>query len=350
MKYGLDSVAPLIDRGRADVAALARVSGLLYMSGALLVMLSLVLPHPIGAFEGGLMAIAVIAALWGALIFRYATLVEPWMIHALLMCATALVSLCVYFSGLAAGIYSLMFIWVIVVAACAASRVGLLLQTAWILATYGAALIALEGASAGFSAITRFAVTGFALSVAGAAVSSLVEGRRAAEEGLHREIESRKQLQRELEHLANHDPLTGVANRRQLEQHLERVLESARRTGAPLCLVALDLDSFKAFNDSHGHAAGDRLLKASTSAWLAVLRNVDVITRLGGDEFLVVLPDCPLDVANRIADRLVAAMPNGESCSIGVVCWQRDETADELLHAADSALYEAKAARRGTLV
>jgi uncharacterized membrane protein YccC len=140
----------------------------------------------------------------------------------------------VYFSGLAAGIYSLMFIWVIVVAACAASRVGLLLQTAWILATYGAALIALEGASAGFSAITRFAVTGFALSVAGAAVSSLVEGRRAAEEGLHREIESRKQLQRELEHLANHDPLTGVANRRQLEQHLARTGSSLRcRTVSP---------------------------------------------------------------------------------------------------------------------
>jgi diguanylate cyclase (GGDEF)-like protein len=226
--------------------------------------------------------------------------------------------------------------------------VGLILQTAWLLISYGLALFALEADGSGFSSVTRFVITCFALAVAGVAVSALVEGRRTAEAGLHREIASRRELQRELEHLANHDPLTGVANRRQLPRHLERLLESARQTGEPLCLIALDLDRFKAFNDRNGHAAGDRLLKASTSAWISVLRSADMITRLGGDEFLVVLPDCPAGNARRIAKRLASAMPGGETCSFGVVCWH-GQTADELLHAADTALYEAKSAHQATL-
>jgi diguanylate cyclase (GGDEF)-like protein len=173
----------------------------------------------------------------------------------------------------------------------------------------------------------------------------LVEGRRNAEAGLHREIEAREALQRELEHLAHHDPLTGLANRRGLEEHLESVLADAARTHAPLCLIALDLDRFKEFNDRQGHAAGDRLLKAASSSWDSVLRAGDLITRMGGDEFLVVLPNCPLDVSSGVAARLRAVVPGGQTCSTGISCWNGTHTADEFLAAADKALYETKEAR-----
>jgi diguanylate cyclase (GGDEF)-like protein len=328
---------------------MARVSGVLYICGAWLVVISLALPHPVSTEEGWLSAVAVTAALCGGLLYRFSGRTRPWMIHLTLCTASVLVSLCVYFSGLAGGVYSVMFVWVVIVAACVTTRFVLAAHIAWILVTYGAALAALQTDNLGYSLVTRFVLTGFALSAAGAAVSWLVEGRRNAEAGLHREIENRKELQQELEHLANHDPLTGVANRRRLADHLETVLADAARTGAPLCLISLDLDGFKNFNDKHGHAAGDRLLKSAASAWNAVLRTEDVITRMGGDEFLVVLPNCPRDVSVRVAYRLREAVPEGQSCSTGITSWNGNDSADEFLLAADEALYRTKGNRNGTV-
>ena len=341
--------APVLDRASADLVLMARVSGVLYACGALLVALSLVLPHPDSAEAIPLFVIVGMALVCGVALYRFPGLVRVWMIHVSLASSAALVSASVYFSGVAAGVYSVMFVWTVIVAACIATRPGLALHVGWIMVTHGAALIALEEQSTGFSLITRFVLTGFALGAAGAAVSWLVEGRRHAEAGLHREIETREKLQRELEHLANHDPLTGVANRRRLEEHLASVLVEADRSGAPLCLIALDLDGFKEFNDEHGHAAGDRLLKAAASGWDSVLRNGDVITRMGGDEFLVVLPNCPIDVSTRIVDRLRAAVPSGQSCSTGISYWNGTDAADDFLLAADKALYRTKEARSVTL-
>ncbi len=293
--------------------------------------------------------IAAVATVSGAALHHFSQRVRPWVIHASLAIGCVLVSTCVYFSGIAAGVYSAMFVWVIIVAACIAPRPELVLHFTWLLFTYGIAMVGLEGRSAAFSPIIRFVLTGFALGAAGAAVSWLVEGRRKAEAGLHREIETREELQRELEHLANHDPLTGVANRRRLEERLPAVLADARRTLRPLSLIALDLDGFKEFNDKHGHAAGDRLLKAATSAWNDLLRPDDLITRMGGDEFLIVLPDCSLDMSIFVADRLCAAVPDGQSCSAGASSWNSEDSADEFLLAADRALYETKDGREATL-
>lgn len=328
---------------------MARVSGVLYICGAWLVVISLALPHPTSAQEEWLSVVAVAAALCGGLLYRFSGMASAWAIHLALIAGSVLISLCVYFSGIAAGVYSVMFVWVVIVAACVASRPALALHIGWILLTYAVALAALHGQAGGYSPVTRFVLTGFALSAAGAAVSWLVEGRRSAEAGLHREIETRKQLQSELEHLANHDPLTGIANRRRLEDHLEAVLADAARTRAPLCLISLDLDGFKTFNDKHGHAAGDRLLKSAASAWISVLRSGDVITRMGGDEFLVVLPDCPLEVSAQVAARLREAVPEGQSCSTGVTTWNGTDSADEFLLAADKALYRTKQKRNATL-
>jgi diguanylate cyclase (GGDEF)-like protein len=343
------SPAPVIDRATSDLALLARVSGVLYVCGSALVVISVALPHPSSVDIVPLYAIAAVAFAAGVGMYWHSRRMREWMLHTVLACASVLVSACVYFSGIAAGVYSAMFVWVVIVAACIASRPALTLHITWLMFTYGIAMVGLEGNSAAFSPVTRFVLTGFALGAAGAAVSWLVEGRRTAEAGLHREIETREKLQRELEHLANHDPLTGVANRRRLEERLPVLIAEADHSGRPLSLIALDLDGFKAFNDRHGHAAGDRLLKGAASAWSTVLREDDLITRMGGDEFLVVLPNCPPGEAKRIALRLRDAVPEGQTCSAGVAFWNGQDSAEDLLLVADKALYETKGRRGGTL-
>jgi len=145
--------------------------------------------------------------------------------------------------------------------------------------------------------------------------------------------------------MARTDPLTGVLNRRVLDQELPRELARAARGGQPLCVALIDLDRFKAYNDRHGHQAGDRLLKAVGAAWSANLRTTDLLVRYGGEEFAVVLPDCGLEDAMAIAERLRTAQPEG-TCSIGVAEWARGETVDELIGRADQALYAAKAGGR----
>jgi diguanylate cyclase (GGDEF)-like protein len=148
-------------------------------------------------------------------------------------------------------------------------------------------------------------------------------------------------LYRQVGRLARTDPLTGVLNRRVWDQELPRELGRAARTGQPLCVGLIDLDRFKAYNDRHGHQAGDRLLKAAGAAWWANLRNTDLLVRYGGEEFAVLLPDCGLEHAMAIAERLRTALPEG-SCSIGIAEWVRGESVDELVRRADQALYAAK--------
>jgi diguanylate cyclase (GGDEF)-like protein len=152
-------------------------------------------------------------------------------------------------------------------------------------------------------------------------------------------------LYREVGRLARTDALTGVPNRRAWDDELPMELARAARSGQPLCAALLDLDHFKAYNDRHGHQAGDRLLKAAAAAWQGRLRKTDLLARYGGEEFAVLLPDCGLGNAMEIAERLRTAQPEG-TCSIGVAAWDGRESAAELVARADQALYAAKAAGR----
>jgi diguanylate cyclase len=136
-----------------------------------------------------------------------------------------------------------------------------------------------------------------------------------------------------------------VANRRAWDDELPRELARAARSGQALCVTLLDLDHFKAYNDRHGHQAGDRLLKAAAAAWQAKLRKTDLLARYGGEEFAVLLPECGLDNAMEIAERLRTAQPEG-TCSIGVAAWDGHEAAAGLVARADRALYAAKEAGR----
>ena len=152
-----------------------------------------------------------------------------------------------------------------------------------------------------------------------------------------------------LETVARTDDLTGLPNRRALQEQLPRELERVRRSGAKLCLAMLDLDHFKAYNDEFGHQAGDRLLKQAAAAWSAQLRASDLLARYGGEEFVLALP-AALERALAVVERLRAATPGGQTCSAGLVCWDPSESMVDLLARADSALYEAKNAGRNRTV
>lgn len=155
-------------------------------------------------------------------------------------------------------------------------------------------------------------------------------------------VVERADLMGRLENLARTDPLTSLANRRALEEALVRELATAERSGEPLSIVMLDFDHFKVYNDARGHQAGDWLLRESAAAWLRELRPSDTLARFGGEEFLAVLPGCPVEQASGIADRLRAAVPAGETVSAGVATWDRVGTMSDLIARADAALYEAK--------
>lgn len=146
-----------------------------------------------------------------------------------------------------------------------------------------------------------------------------------------------------LEAVARTDDLTGLANRRAWEEALPREQARAAREGDTLCVAMLDLDHFKAYNDEHGHPAGDRQLKQVAAAWRDALRPSDLLVRYGGEEFALLLPKCPRADGIEVIERLRTMTPRGQTCSAGVAEWNREETAAELVARADRALYDAKA-------
>jgi len=166
----------------------------------------------------------------------------------------------------------------------------------------------------------------------------------------------RQQLQRERQRaheLAREDPLTGLGNRRALEEALAHESARAARTGETIGVLLIDVDRFKSINDRHGHAAGDACLRAVAGALVGAVRAADSCFRWGGDEFIVLLPATDLAATREAAARAAAAVaerraPDGEplSTSIGCGALRSDMTVDEVFAAADADLLAAKAARR----
>jgi diguanylate cyclase (GGDEF)-like protein len=152
----------------------------------------------------------------------------------------------------------------------------------------------------------------------------------------------RNRLLAELDDLAHTDALTGLANRRGWQAELDGAMARGRRTGEPVSVAIVDIDSFKAINDMHGHPAGDALLVQVAQSWTEVLRQDDVLARIGGDEFAVLMPDCSNAIASVLIGRLQARMPRPYSCSIGLATWDTVEVAALVMGRADNALYNAK--------
>jgi two-component system cell cycle response regulator len=153
-----------------------------------------------------------------------------------------------------------------------------------------------------------------------------------------------------LEALLREDALTGLSNRRAILTQLGGMVSGARRHGHPLSIAILDLDHFKRINDTYGHKTGDEVLVAAAHALATHLRAEDQLGRLGGEEFLILLPDTTAGAAVHVAEKLrleVAAAPSPVpvTVSVGVATWD-GETADDLVQRADDALYAAKDAGR----
>jgi diguanylate cyclase len=165
---------------------------------------------------------------------------------------------------------------------------------------------------------------------------------------------------RDLQHRAMHDPLTGLSNRADFDQRLRTVFGKARDLDRPAAVLAIDLDRFKAVNDTAGHAAGDAVLCKVAAECRLIVRSSDIIARLGGDEFAIILDNCPEERAKDIGQRVLQALNplelewQGSRYSIGAsigVAMNRVDIADSKswLEAADKACYDAKRGGRGRL-
>lgn len=172
---------------------------------------------------------------------------------------------------------------------------------------------------------------------------------------LNEEVSRREELENQLAHQASHDYLTGLANRGLFVEHLENALARAHRGGEPVTVLFVDLDEFKAVNDEFGHEAGDQLLVEVARRLKMCLRPGDVVARIGGDEFTILLenpssPDEAAHVAARIVHSFEVLFRLGEqemrvTASIGTaLSSDTGDSASQLLRGADLAMYQAKRA------
>jgi diguanylate cyclase (GGDEF)-like protein len=173
---------------------------------------------------------------------------------------------------------------------------------------------------------------------------------------------SNLRLRENLREEAIHDILTGVFNRRYLEETLPRELYQAQRRNSPLCIAMLDLDHFKQFNDTFGHSAGDALLREVGQILHVNLRKSDISCRYGGEEFVLVLPDSSLENTRQRMEEICVLVKSLQvwhrnkqlgtiTMSVGVAeSSEHVSTVSELLRAADNALYAAKQAGRDRVV
>lgn len=165
----------------------------------------------------------------------------------------------------------------------------------------------------------------------------------------------------ELERLATTDPLTGIYNRRYFMDYATKEFLRSKRYSHLLCVIQMDIDHFKKINDSHGHAVGDEVLKAFCNNCTEILRQNDVLGRMGGEEFCVILPETEIKGALVVAERFrqtiadLKVSVDGQiisfSVSIGITSLRKDDTnIDAVLRRADEALYLAKNAGRNKVV
>ena len=316
---------------------MGRVAGAIYLVSAVVTVAAILAPHSPQADIAGFWAMAALLGTVAAVLLRWPARLPAWAYQAVMALGSVLVACALYFNGERNGgpaaINEVLYIWIALYSGYFFTRAQMGAQLAGVGVTYAVALVAIHPGPTG---VTRWLIT---VSMVGAA-AWLVHGLKRGNDRLV----ARLGLE------ARRDWLTGVLNRQGFDERLEHELERARRTGLPFSLVMADIDDFKAINDAAGHGAGDRTLAAVGELLRGELRMIDAAARIGGDEFVLLLPATAADGARCAAERLRAAAAgvltgDGSTLriSIGVAEFPADAgTADALLRAADESLYAAK--------
>jgi diguanylate cyclase (GGDEF)-like protein len=316
-----------------------RIGGALMIAGGALAALTVALPPAARHSELVVIACGVAALAIGLTLLVMRRPAPEWALGLTAAFGTVLITLATYEGGPQNGTADneILYVWVCIYAFYFLALPNAVFQLGLVGAAY-AALLGSEGLAAG-DLVTRWLVTVGTLAVGGVIVTRL----RGSVERLVLELRDR----------ARTDSLTGILNRHALEERAVLEFARSRREGRPLALLVLDLDGFKAVNDTLGHAAGDEVLRGIAAVLSEETRRIDAVARVGGDEFVILLPGADAGDATRAAERLHQALrerPSGAAppltASIGVAVGPGEgDSLDELWLAADRSMYAAKRSR-----
>src|SRR3954465_2358829 len=314
-----------------------RAQGGFFVFGGILALVSLLLPHSAQAIDTGILGLGAVACISGAVLLFVPQIMPPNLLTLVLLCGNLLISVGVHFSQSTGSVYALLYVWVGFQAAYFFPHRHAAAHVAATGVTYAVALSSVPGADRGQRWLLLFGVV--------AVIALMVAVLR----------ERVDRLIARLADAARTDALTGLLNRRGFQELMEVETERALRSSRPLAILVGDLDHFKHLNDRYGHAAGDLALKRFADIALQASRRIDAVARIGGEEFALLLPETEQHAAYLLAERLRRAVKepgaarDGElpTVSFGVASFPSHAAdAAALMHAADQALYAAKAMGR----
>ena len=308
------SLSPATEHDTASPPAQTVLAGM-FLAGSLLVLAVIVFNEGRAEQELLVLGLAALPCAWFLHYFRHR--LPEWVLHALVVVATGLIVAATATDPVPTTTVAIssLLIWITVYAS-AFFRVRAAVAHGILAATGLAVVLRIEP--------VEQHVAVWLLVVGTAGVAGFVVGWFA----------------RRLRSLAATDVLTGLPNRQAFDTMLAAEIDRAQRSDAPLAVALVDLDDFKSINDTSGHQAGDQVLAALPEQWRQELRAHDVLARYGGDEFVVLLPNCPLDDAAEVLGRMGRA--GRPTCSVGVAALAWNESPETLLARADAALYQAK--------
>src|SRR3954453_1940646 len=316
-----------------------RAQGGFFVFGGILALVSLALPHSAAAIDLGIVGLGSFACVSGTLLLVAPQVIPPQLLTYVLLCGNLLISVGVYLSQSTGSVYALLYVWVGFQAAYFLPNRHAVAHVTATGVTYAIALATVPGADRGQRWLLMVGVTGV--------IALMVAVLRARVD----------RLIARLADAARTDALTGLLNRRGFQELMEVEIERALRGSRPLAIIVGDLDHFKHLNDRYGHAAGDVALKRFSEIASQASRRIDAVARIGGEEFALLLPDTEQHAAYLLAERLrraakepsAAGSGEGElpTVSFGVASFPTHAAdAEALMHAADQALYAAKAMGR----
>jgi diguanylate cyclase (GGDEF)-like protein len=313
------------------------VAGSMYLVGSVITVLAILFPHSPKADVDGFWCIAAGTAVVAAVLLAWHARLPSWTYPAVMVLGTLTISLTLYFNGERLGgpaaDNEVLYIWIALYSGYFFTRVQMTAQLVFVGVAYAAALLVVNPGEIGF---TRWFITIGVVALAASLVHVLKRRNDQLVERLFEAVRT--------------DLLTGLVNRQGFDERFELELERGRRTAQPVALVLADIDGFKELNDRFGHPAGDVALTAVGRLASTVVRTIDTMARIGGDEFATILPGTGSAGAFELAERLRDGVAHLRDCdgepltmSFGIVEFPlHGQTRDALVQAADRALYQAK--------